>query len=92
MFSPTKFPCTAFVVTPSLNVRECTVERRNSMYSDLFHSSAGVKYGEQLFGSRTLAVAEAERLLKKMHERYVAAGVRWTKCAANVAKLKKGGA
>ncbi|QXV72213.1 hypothetical protein Acf1_00016 [Acidovorax phage ACF1] len=92
MFSPTKFPCTAWYVTPSLNVRECTVERRHHRYPDLLDSSVGLKYSYQLFSTREEAIAEAGLRLTKRHERYVAAGVRLAKCKATVEKLQKGGA
>lgn len=94
MFSPTNFPVRAFYVTAALNVRECEVQ-----CSCVFPNSpgwyvtdAGQKHETELFADRLGAISEAGKRLSKMHDRYVKAGERGTKCRANVEALQNGGA
>lgn len=94
MFSPTNFPVRAFYVTAALNVRECEVlsARRHAMAPGWYGTDAGEKHETELFADRLGAISEAGKRLAKMHDRYVKAGERWTKCRANVEALQKGGA
>lgn len=94
MFSPTQLPCTAWYVTATLNVRECTVlERREYRINrDWYGTSSGEKHVTHLFSTRDEAIAEAGTRLSKMHDAYIRAGQRWTKARGVVEALKKGGA
>lgn len=103
MFSPTNFPVRAFYVTAALNVRECEVQtaRAYTFTRGWYGTDVGEKHETELFADRLGAIAEAGKRLSKMHERYVKAGQRWTKCRATVEALqaeeavfsaKKGGA
>lgn len=86
MFSPTNFPARAFYVTSGLNVRECSVTR--ARYTGWFDTDAGMKNRDELFTDRLGAISEAGKRLSKMHERYVKAGQRLTKCRATVEALQ----
>lgn len=90
MFSPINFPVRAFYVTAALNVRECEVAARE--IGLWFSTDTGVKHAFDLFEDRLGAISEAGKRLSKMHDRYVKAGERWTKCRENVEALQKGGA
>ncbi len=93
MFSPTNFPVRAFYVTAALNVRECEVQSARSyiMVRGWYGTDAGEKHETHLFADRLGAISEAGKRLSKMHDRYVKAGERWTKCRENVEALQNGG-
>lgn len=93
MFSPTKLPCTAWYVTATLNVRECTVlERREYRISrDWYGTSSGEKHVTHLFELRFQAVNMAEKRLSEMYERHAKATRRLSRCTDTVEALQKGG-
>ncbi len=95
LFSPTKFPCAAWYVTASLNVKQlsvCGVYPCSSIRGYFNCDKPSLMHQENLFATRDEAIAEAERKLEKMHESYVRAGQRWTKARETDAKLKGGAA
>lgn len=94
LFSPTKFPCTAWYVTASLNVKQLSVcgVYPGSIKGYFNCDKPSLLHQGGLFATRDEAIAEAERKLEKMHDAYVRAGQRWTKARETVSKLKGGAA
>lgn len=95
MFTPTKFPCQVWYLTPALNVREATADSNNSYYlwSDIhFHCTNGkVFHRDSLFATRDEAVAEAQRKLADCEQRVARAIGRFARRKKMVASLLKGG-
>ena len=89
MFSPTSFPCEAWTVTPSFNVKPVFVESRRRT---LFRTDAGLRYSKELFPSREDAIQEACRKLALARELHRKAGLKLERrAAAAVERLVKGG-
>lgn len=90
MFSPTSFPCEAWTVTPSFNVKHVVV-LSNTCYSTVFRTDAGLRYSADLFPSREEAIQEARRKLALAQELHRKAGLKLERRAAAVERLVKGG-
>lgn len=94
MFTPTKFPCQVWYVTPALNVREATADNfyQEHWSAAYFHCADNkVFHADDLFATRTEAVAEAQRKLADCEQRVIRAVDRWSRRKKMVASLLKGG-
>ena len=94
MFTPTKFPCTVWYVTPALNVREATVDNFHSGHwgHPRLHCTDGkMLHADELFATRDEAVAEAQRKLADCEQRVARAIDRFARRKKLVASLLKGG-
>lgn len=93
LFSPTKFPCTAWYVTAALNVRECTVHSKTGYPSGFYRcDSPSFLPDDEAFATRDEAVVAAERKLAVAEKRHEKATARLVRQRATVAKLKGGAA
>lgn len=89
MFSPTSFPCEAWIITSSFNVKPVIVEGA-SYYSGCFETDFGLRASGELFPSREEAIQEACRKLALAQERHRKAGLNLARRAAAVERLVKG--
>lgn len=95
MFHPTSFPCAAWYVTASLNVKQLAVRGvyPSSSIRGYFNcDKPSLMHQEDLFATRDEAIAEAERKLVEAEERHEKATVRLARQRATVSKLKGGAA
>ena len=90
LFSPTSFPCEAWIVAPSSNVRPVIVEGASYCYGGCFKTDSGILTSGELFPSREEAIQEACRKLALAQERHRKAGLNLARRAAAVERLVKG--
>lgn len=90
MFSPTTFPCEAWVITPSSNVKPVVVHS-GAYYLGDFKTDSGLRASGELFASRAEAIQAACRRLALAQERHRKAGLNLERRTAVVDRLVKGG-
>lgn len=92
MFNPTTFPCTAWYVTPALNVLQTTVNTWCSGYGVYDCKKPGYMREDQLFETRAGAVTEAVLRLAEDTARLRRAEARHARRKKMVDGLLAGGA
>lgn len=89
MFKPSSFPCQAWYVTQSFNIREYTLV--SDIYGGRYFKTAEGynRYPIDLFPSYDAAVKSIEIRLEEMRQRYQEAGYRIHEVERRLRKLKE---